>query len=172
MKIPVRLIEFLNQNRVRYEIVHHPVAFTAQELTAIEGVKGQEHAKVVMAKAGTQLLMLVLPADQRVNWERLGELVGQELGLAAEADFAAAFPDCEIGMMPPFGQLYGVEMWVDCRLTLGLRFVFEAGTHSDAIKMDAVDYVRLANAQIADFATKVRPTNAALKQSVPPKESP
>ena len=155
MKIPGRLIEFLNQNHVPYEIVHHPVAFTAQELAAIEGVKGHEHAKVVMAKAGAQLLMLVLPADHRVNWERLGELIGQSPGLAAETDFAALFPDCEIGTMPPFGQLYGVEMWVDCRFMLSPRFVFEAGTHSDAIKMAYADFARLAQPPVADFAVKL-----------------
>ena len=156
VNIPVRLIEFLNQHAVRYEIVHHPVAFTAQELAAIEGVKGHEHAKVVMAKAGGEVLMLVVPADHRVNWERLGELIGQVPGLAAEADFKALFPDCEIGTMPPFGQLYGVTMWVDCRFMLGPRFVFEAGTHSDAIKMAYADYARLAQVQAADFAVKVR----------------
>ena len=155
MKIPDRLIEFLNQNRVPYEIVHHPVAFTAQELAAIEGVKGHEHAKVVMAKAGGQLLMLVLPASHRVNWERLGDLIGQLPGLAAEADFAVLFPDCEIGTMPPFGQLYGVAMWVDCRFMLSPRFVFEAGTHSDAIKMAYVDFARLAQPSVADFAEKL-----------------
>ena len=165
MKIPERLIEFLNHHQVPYEIVHHPVAFTAQELAAIEGVKGHEHAKVVMAKAGARLLMLVLPADYRVNWDRLGELVGQVPALAAEADFAAQFPDCEIGTMPPFGHLYGVEMWVDCRFLLSPRFVFEAGTHSDAIKLASADFLRLAQVQPADFATKVlspaRPPQAA-----------
>ena len=109
-----------------------------------------------MAKADQNLVMLVLPADHLVNWERLAVLTGQELSLAAEADFAALFPDCEIGMMPPFGHLYNVAMWVDCRLTFEVRFVFEAGTHSDAIKMGSADYVRLAQAQVADFATKLR----------------
>ena len=164
MKIPVRLIEFLNQNQVRYEIVHHPVAFTAQELAAIEGVKGHEHAKVVMAKKDSQLLMLVVPADHRVDWQRFGELIEGQPGLAAEVDFAALFPDCEVGTMPPFGGLYNVSMWVDCRLTLSPRFVFEAGTHSDAIKMDSADYVRLANAPVADFARKVIATPRRIGQ--------
>ena len=156
MKIPVRLIEFLNQRQVRYEIVHHPVAFTAQELAAIEGIKGHEHAKVVMAKAGEQLLMLVLPADHRVDWERLRTLTGKLPDLAAEADFKALFPDCETGTMPPFGQLYGVDMWVDCRFAQSLRFVFKAGTHSDAIKMNYADYEQLAQARVADFAKKLQ----------------
>jgi len=155
MKIPDRLIEFLNQHQVRYEIVHHPVAFTAQELAAIEGVKGHEHAKVVMAKAGARLVMLVLPASHRVDWERLQAVIGAVPALAAEADFQALFPDCEIGTMPPFGQLYGVEMVVDGGFAQNTRIAFEAGTHSDAVKMSYADYARLAQPAVADFASKL-----------------
>ena len=155
MKIPDRLIEFLNQNQVRYEIVHHPVAFTAQELAAIEGVKGHEHAKVVMVKAGARLIMLVLPASHRVDWDRVRTVTGDVPALAAEADFQALFPDCEIGTMPPFGHLYGVEMWVDGGFAQNTRIAFEAGTHSDAVKMSHADFARLAQARFADFAEKL-----------------
>ncbi len=154
MKIPERLIVFLNQNQVRYEIVHHPVAFTAQELAAIEGVKGHEHAKVVMAKAGTRLVMLVLSASRRVDWERVRELIGDAPALAVEADFRDLFPDCQIGTMPPFGGLYGVEMLVDAEFSLNARFAFEAGTHSDAIKMSYADFTRIAQPEVADFSEK------------------
>jgi len=156
MKIPERLIEFLNQNQVHYEIVHHPVAFTAQELAAIEGVKGHEHAKVVMAKAGTRLVMLVLSASRRVDWERVRELIGEALTLAVEADFRERFPDCQIGTMPPFGRLYGVEMLMDAEFSLNTRLAFEAGTHSDAIKMSYADFARLAQPELVDFSEKVR----------------
>ena len=155
MKIPDRLIEFLNQNQVPYEIVHHPVAFTAQELAAIEGVKGHEHAKVVMVKVGPQIVMLVLPASHRVDWDRVQVVTGALPALAAEADFQALFPDCEVGTMPPFGQLYGVAMWVDGGFAQNTRIAFEAGTHSDAIKMSYTDYLRLAQPAVADFASKL-----------------
>ncbi|MEI8314357.1 MAG: YbaK/EbsC family protein [Verrucomicrobiota bacterium] len=155
MKIPDRLIEFLNQNQVAYEIVHHPVAFTAQELAAIEGVKGHEHAKVVMVKAGARLVMLVLPASYRVDWKRVKVVTGDAPALAAEADFRALFPDCEIGTMPPFGHLYGVEMLLDVGFEQNTRIAFEAGTHSDAIKMSYADFTRLAQAHVIDFAEKL-----------------
>ena len=153
-QIPARLLEFLNQANVRYEIRHHPVAFTAQELAAIEGVKGHQHAKVVMAKAGAQLIMLVVPSDCRIDWERLSQLTGQPTGLATEADFQAIFPDCEIGTMPPFGHLYGVVTYVDRAFTVNTGIACEAGTHSDALRMDYADYERLAQPIIADFAGK------------------
>jgi Ala-tRNA(Pro) deacylase len=156
MGIPSKLIEFLNQNKVRYEILHHPEAFTAQELAAIEHVKGKQHAKVVMVKAAGAQLMAVLPADHRVDLEKFQELTGQSATLATEADFKALFPDCATGSMPPFGSLYGVETYVDQSLTENEMIVFEAGTHSDAMKMRYGDFARVAKPKVADFAVKTR----------------
>jgi len=153
MGIPTKLIEFLNQNKVRYQVIHHPEAFTAQELAAIEHVKGKNHAKVVIAKANGRLLMLVLPADHRVELERLEPLVNGKVALATEAEFKAQFPDCAVGTMPPFGKLYGVETWLDTSLSDG-NLVFEAGTHTDAIKMSYADYTRLAEPRVEQFAVK------------------
>jgi Ala-tRNA(Pro) deacylase len=155
MGVPARLIDFLNQNKARYEVLHHPEAFTAQELAAIEHVKGRSHAKVVMVKADGELLMTVLPADLRIDLEKLEKLVGRKTSLATEADFGALFPDCVVGTMPPFGGLYGVTAYLDISLTENVKIVFEAGTHSDAIKMRYADYERLAKPMVADFAMKV-----------------
>src|SRR6058998_1249759 len=124
MCIPSRLIEFLDQNKVGYEILHHPEAFTAQELAAIEHVKGKQHAKVVMVKADDGKLMTVLPADHRVDLEKLDALTGKRTALATEADFKALFPDCAVGTMPPFGSLYGVDTYVDQSLAGNDMIVF------------------------------------------------
>ena len=156
MGIPSKLIEFLNQHKVRYEILHHPEAFTAQELAAIEHVKGKQHAKVVMVKTDGAQLMAVLPADQRVDLEKFEKLTGKQTALATEADFKALFPDCAVGTMPPFGSLYGVETYVDQSLAENDLIVFEAGTHSDAVKMRYGDFARVASPKVADFAVKSR----------------
>ena len=157
MEIPAKLIQFLNQNKVRYQLLHHPEAFTAQELAAIEHVKGKYHAKVVMVKDGDgQQLMTVLPADHRVDLEKLDQVTGKRTVLATEAEFKALFPDCAVGTMPPFGNLYNVPTYVDQSLTDAEFIVFEAGTHADAIKMGYADYSRLAKPQVADFAVKSR----------------
>jgi Ala-tRNA(Pro) deacylase len=153
--IPTKLIEFLNQNKVRYTVLHHPEAFTAQELSAIEGVKGRYHAKVVMVKAESQIIMTVLPADHRIELEKFDRLTGKHSILASEADFKATFPDCAVGTMPPFGKLYGLPTWVDTSLTQDEYVVFEAGTHTDAIRMSYADYARLAEPKIGDFAVKL-----------------
>ena len=155
MGIPTRLISFLDESKVRYEILHHPEAFTSHELAAIEHVKGKDHAKVVMVKSGETLLMAVLPTDRRLDLEKLGKITGQPTAVAAEAEFKPLFPDCAIGTMPPFGHLYGVATYLDRSVVEADRLVFEAGTHSDAIKMKYADYERLAKPILADFAVKL-----------------
>jgi len=155
MAVPTKLIDFLNQSKVRYDVLHHPEAFTAQELAAIEHVSGRSHAKVVMVKTDGELLMTVLPADHRLDLEKLDKIAGRQTALATEAEFKSLFPDCAVGSMPPFGQLYGVATYLDKSLAEAERIVFEAGTHSDAIKMRYADYERLAKPTVADFAVKL-----------------
>jgi Ala-tRNA(Pro) deacylase len=155
MEIPQRLLTFLNQSQVKYQILHHPEAFTAQELAAIEHVQGKYHAKVVIATAAGQLVMLVLPATHRVDLDKLGALAGKPATMATEAQFENLFPDCAIGTMPPFGHLYGVPTYLERSLTEDAQIVFAAGTHSDAIKMSYADYIRVAQATLGDFAIKL-----------------
>lgn len=156
MEIPSKLVEFLNQSKVRYEVIHHPEAFTAQELAAIEHVKGKNHAKVVMVQAGKQPVMVVLPADHRVDLAKLDQMLGQRTTLATEAEFKALFPDCAAGTMPPFGKLYGLLTYVDQSLVADELIVFAAGTHTDAVRMSYTDYARLAQPQVTDLAVKLR----------------
>lgn len=154
MTIPTRLTDFLNQQEVRYQILHHPEAFTAQELAAIEGVKGRSHAKVVMVTSNGTLMMTVLPADRRLDLAKLSQATGHPVTLATEAEFKDRFPDCATGTMPPFGHLYNVPTWMDQSLVTTDSIVFEAGTHADAIKLNGADYARLAQPRVADFAVK------------------
>ena len=155
MGIPSKLIEFLNQNKVRYEILHHPEAFTAQELAAIEQVKGKNHAKVVIMKANGEMFMAVLAADRRVDLEKLDKVTGKCASLATEVEFKSLFPDCAVGTMPPFGSLYTLKTYLDKSLAQDEFIVFEAGTHTDAVKMDYTDYARLAQPIVADIAIKL-----------------
>lgn len=161
MGIPTRLISFLDESKVRYEILHHPEAFTSHELAAIEHVKGKDRAKVVMVKTGAEIVMAVLPTDRRIDLEKLGKITGRPTAVAEEGEFKPLFPDCAIGTMPPFGHLYGVVTYVDQGVAEADKLVFEAGTHSDAIKMKYADYERLAKPTIADFAVKSSTGQAA-----------
>jgi len=155
MEIPKKLISYLNEKKVPYEILHHPEAFTAQTIAAAEHVKGRHHAKVVMVKSGGEHLMTVLPADSRLDLENLEKLTGKPAAIESEAEFKGLFSDCAPGAMPPFGDLYGVPTYVDKSLTKEDYIVFEAGTHTDAIKLSYGDYERTAKPHIQEFAVKL-----------------
>ena len=157
MEIPKRLIDCLNENKVRYEILHHPEAITAQRIAQAEHVKARHHAKVVMIKSGEQHLMAALPADHQIDLEKFAKAIGKPAVLDAEAEFKPLFPDCAVGAMPPFGNLYGVPTCVDKRLAEEDYIVFEAGTHTDAIKMSYRDYEKIVKPRVEDLAAKIQP---------------
>ena len=157
LKIPKQLIDCLEENKVDYEILHHPEAVTAQRIAQAEHVKGRRHAKIVMVKSGEQHLMIVLPADHQVDLKKLKKAVGKAVSLDSEQEFKQLFPDCVVGAMPPFGNLYGVPTYVDNRLAQEEYIVFEAGTHTDAIKLSYRDYEKIAKPRVEDFAIKIQP---------------
>ena len=156
MKIPKRLIECLGENKVSYDVLHHPEAVTAQRIAQAEHVKGRHHAKVVMAKSGDQHLMIVLPADHHIDLEKIEKAVGKSVSLDNEKEFKPLFPDCVIGAMPPFGNLYDLPTYVDKSLAEQHYIVFEAGTHTDAIKMRYRDYEKIVKPKVNDLAIKSR----------------
>jgi Ala-tRNA(Pro) deacylase len=157
MEIPKRLIDCLNENKVQYEVIHHTEAVTAQRIAEAEHVKGRHQAKVVMIKSGDQHLMLVLPADHRIDMEKVEKVTGKPVSLEKEQDFKSLFPESVIGAMPPFGNLYGLTTYVDKDLAEQDYIVFEAGTHTDAIKMSYRDYEKIVKPQVEDLAIKLQP---------------
>ena len=157
MEIPTRLIKFLNESKVSYEILHHPEAFTAQTIAQAEHIKGRHHAKVVMVRSGSEHLMTVLPADLQIDLEKAAKAIGKAVSLDAEAEFKPLFPDCAVGAMPPFGNLYSVPTYVDQSLTHQDYIVFEAGTHTDAMKISYHDYDKIVKPHVADLAVKIQP---------------
>jgi len=157
MEIPKRLINYLNDNKIQYDILHHPEAFTAQTIAAAEHIKGRHHAKVVMVKSANHHLMTVLPSNSRIDLEKLEKAVGRPVELEHEPEFKSLFPDCAPGTMPPFGNLYGLPTFVDRALTKEDFIVFEAGTHTDAIKLRYKDYECAVNPFVEDFAIRLRP---------------
>jgi Ala-tRNA(Pro) deacylase len=152
MPILTKLKESLDANRVRYEVRSHRTAYTAQEVAAEEHIPGREMAKVVMVRDGGGYLMAVLPAPYHVALERLGKAAGGTgLCLATEAECARLFPGCEPGAMPPFGNLYGISVWVDESLTRDDEIAFNAGNHEQTVHMKYADFARLVQPRIASF---------------------
>ena len=161
MQIPKQLIDCLDGNKVSYEVLHHPEAVTAQRIAQAEHVKGRHHAKVVMVKSGNQHLMMVLPADHQIDLEKVEKAIGKAVSLDNEQEFKSLFPDCVIGAMPPFGNLYGLPTYVDQSLAGQDYIVFEAGTHTDAIKINYRDYEKIVKPEVHDLAIKLQPMKGA-----------
>ena len=161
MEMPRRLIEYLDDNKVRYEVLQHPEAVSAQRIAQAEHVKGRHHAKVVIVKAGDAHLMMVLPADHHIDLEKVEKAVAKPVSLGKEQEFKSLFPDCAIGAMPPFGNLYGLPTYVDQSLAEQDYIVFEAGTHTDAIKMSYRDYEKIVKPKVNDLAIKLQPMKGA-----------
>jgi Ala-tRNA(Pro) deacylase len=157
MKIPKQLIDCLNENKAGYEILQHPEAVTAQRIAQAEHVKGRRHAKVVMVKSGGEHVMTVLPADHQIDLEKVEKALGHPASLDAEQEFKLLFPDCAVGAMPPFGNLYGLPTYVDKSLSQEDYIVFEAGTHTDAIKLSYRDYEKIVKPRVEDLASKIQP---------------
>jgi Ala-tRNA(Pro) deacylase len=153
MNCKERLESYLRENGVPFRVEHHPSAYTAQEVAAAEHIPGKMLAKVVIAFASGKMVMLSLPASLRVSPAEAAAALGvQELRLAHEGEFAPVFPDCELGAMPPFGNLYGLPVYVDKALAEDETIVFNAGTHTDTISMKYADFERLAKPTVAELA--------------------
>jgi Ala-tRNA(Pro) deacylase len=154
MTISRKVKGFLDKNHVAYKVFPHHEAFTAQEIAAYLHVPGQELAKVVVVKTGDSCVLTVMPASYKLNMSKMKKILGDNHAiLATEEDFKDLFPDCEVGAMPPFGNLYDVDVYVDRSLTTDKEIFFQAGNHVETIKMTYKDFERLSKPKVAEFAT-------------------
>ena len=157
MKCRERMEKYLRENGVGFEVETHDQAFTMQEVAAALHVPGNQVAKVVIVCADKDKVMLVLPAPYRMNVDLVRDMVGaKEVRLAKEEEFADLFPDCATGAMPPFGNLYGLPVYVDTRLEENASIVFNAGTHDEAIRVTFADFKRLVDPVIGTFGVLAR----------------
>ncbi|MHC4925366.1 MAG: aminoacyl-tRNA deacylase [Planctomycetota bacterium] len=150
-----RLREYLEENDVRFVTITHSPAYTAQEIAARAHVPGKELAKTVMVKLDGRMAMVVLPAPDHVSPNRLKAFCGAKLvELASEDEFADLFPNCEVGAMPPFGNLWELEVFVDQRLREDEEIVFNAGTHTELVKLSYADFERLVKPTVGLLSTR------------------
>ena len=141
-----RLKDFLDKEHVKYVTIAHSPAYTAQEIAALTHTPGKELAKTVIVKIDGKLAMVVLPASAKVRVNHLRETLGTEsVEIASENEFASAFPDCETGAMPPFGNLYGMNVFVDQTLREDDEIAFNAGSHDELIRLAYAEYERLVH---------------------------
>jgi Ala-tRNA(Pro) deacylase len=149
--------EFLRETRAAYTVLPHRAAFSAQEEAAALHVPGRDWAKVVVCFVEGVPIQAVVPAPLTVNLDRLVELAGGTvIRLAQEDELRRLYPGCEPGAMPPFGPLYGQQVFVDAALALEPEIVFNAGTHTEAIRM-----------KWGDFAASVKPILGSFAEAPP-----
>ncbi len=147
-----KLKEFLDAHGVKYVSISHSLAYTAQEIAALTHIKGKDLAKTVMVKVDGEMAMAVLPANYQVDLGSLREAAGAAcVELADEGEFKGRFPQCEVGAMPPFGNLYGMAVYADKELAEDDEIAFNAGTHTELVRLPYADFARLAEPRILDF---------------------
>lgn len=154
--MPIKKLKaFLDENNVKYLTIKHSSAYTAQEIAASAHVAGKEFAKTVIIKIDGKMAMAVLPASYHLNFKLLHEIFGtQQVTLATEAEFKYSFPDCEVGAMPPFGNLYDMEVFVAESLAEDENIAFNAGSHTETIKLKYTDFERLVHPRVFRFSQK------------------
>jgi Ala-tRNA(Pro) deacylase len=152
MAMSIRFQRYLDDRRIPYQMLPHAEAFTAPETAAALHVPGKEVTKTVIVKAGGRYLMMVLPAHERVDLAKVARLLNvNTVRLATESEMQRLFPDCEVGAEPPFGNLYGVEEYVDHSVLEDREVICPAGTHHEAIRMRMNEFMQLTHPTIADF---------------------
>ena len=151
--MPVQKIkQFLDEHKVKYTIISHSAAYTAQEIAQSAHIPGRELAKTVVVDIDDKKAMVVQPATSMVHLRRLKKAIGaRNVSLAEEKDFQNLFPDCEVGAMPPFGNLYGMDVYVSESLTLDDEIAFNAGSHTELIRLAYSDFASLVEPKVVSF---------------------
>ena len=148
-----KLREFLDKNNVKYLVISHSVAYTAQGIAALTHTPGKELAKTVMVMVDGRLAMVVVPASSRVDLFKLKKYLGADaVELASEIEFRDRFPDCETGAMPPFGNLYGMDVFADETLAQDKEIAFNAGSHRELVRMAFADFRGLVKPALIPLA--------------------
>ncbi|HEV2435886.1 MAG TPA: YbaK/EbsC family protein [Verrucomicrobiae bacterium] len=153
--MPVKqLKEFLDEHHVKYVSITHSKAYTAQEVAASAHVPGGSMAKVIIVELDGEMAMAVLPANRKIVLPDLHDVTGSDqVRFVSEDKFKNRFPDCEIGAMPPFGNLYGMDVFVADALAQNREIAFNAGSHEEIIKLAYEDFERLVQPNLVSFTT-------------------
>lgn len=152
MSVLKRLKDYLDENQIKYVKISHSPAFTAQEIAASSHISGNELAKTVIVKVNDGFAMAVLPTTRKIDFESLKKVMNNKnIRLANEDEFKDIFPDCEVGAMPPFGNLYRLPVYVAKALAEHKEIAFNAGTHTDVIKISYSDFEKLVKPIVETF---------------------
>jgi Ala-tRNA(Pro) deacylase len=143
------LTDFLDSHKIRYLTMHHSIAYTAQEIAGSVHIHGREFAKSVIVKLDGEMVIVVLPATEKLDTELLaGATNARKAEIASEDEFEACFPKCETGAMPPFGNLFDMDVYLEEEMTSNDRMTFNAGSHTELIQMSMKDFIDLVKPKV------------------------
>ncbi|MFH0772147.1 MAG: YbaK/EbsC family protein [Candidatus Omnitrophota bacterium] len=156
MAIVAKLKKFLDANKVKYKSLKHKLAYTAQEIAAAQDVPGRQILKSVLVKADEKYILAVLPAIYLIDTKKLLKIAKcKKLKIANEKEIEKIIPDYEVGAMPPFGSLFGLDTYADKTLKEDEEIVFNGGNHTDTVKIKYRDFEKLAKPKLASFGKHV-----------------
>lgn len=156
MPIAEKVKQYLDEKHVGYQILQHSLAYTAMETAGAQHVPGKQMIKSVIVRADGKFLMCVLSSNHMINFDKLKKIANcQDIYLATEEEIQKLFPEFEIGAEPPFGELFGLEVFVDRAVSENEEIVFNAGTHTDAVKIKYSDFAHLTRSKEANFGVHI-----------------
>jgi len=156
MSISRKIRELLGKEGVEYEVLEHELAYTALEIAQAQHIPGHKVIKSVVVNADGKWILCVLPATHKIDFAKLNQTFSfKESALANEGKVASLFPGCDVGAMPPFGRLGGIPVYVDSHLQENEMVVFNAGTHTEMLKMHFQDFIRIEKPKVGDFSIHI-----------------
>jgi len=156
MTVALKIRELLEKGRINYQVLEHSLAFTSLEIAEAQHLPGHQVVKSVIINGDGKWLLCVLSSTHKIDFQKLKNALSlRDAALAGEEEIAALFPGCEVGAMPPFGQLAGMEVYVDTNLLENDMIAFNAGTHTDMIKIKFKDFMHLENPSVANFSVHI-----------------
>lgn len=152
-----KLKDFLDSHNIRYITISHSRAFTAEETAVSAHIPRKELAKTVMVKIDRKMAMAILPASDKLDLDLLKKETGaKQVEISGEKEFKGLFPDCEVGAMPPFGNLYGMDVFVAKSLTEDREIAFNAGSRRELVRLAYKDFEQLVKPRVVKISVEIK----------------
>ena len=148
-----RLLALLRGNDVSFRLVEHEPTTTSEESARVRGTPLEQGAKAMLFRADGKPVLLVLPADRRVDTRAFKRAHGIKNLQLLSPDELRALTGLQVGSVPPFGRLIEVPTYVDERLLALPQIAFNAGSRTTSVIMSTEDFVQLEQPTQASFAT-------------------
>lgn len=150
----LQIKDILDKNMIKYQSYEHRAVFTSEEAAKVRNTRMSQGAKALVMIGDKKPLMVVLPADRKVDFKNVKKLLKIKNLEMAKPEEVKKLTGVEIGAVPPFGNLVGLPLYVDNSLTQEEEIVFNAGLHTKSIMMQSGDYLTVTKPILGDYSVK------------------